>query len=153
MAYIHLGPYSYSNFGMISVNFGNKNDLETELISKTNAVASNLCFKSFPKLESYLYIASRYCFFKISFLVSPIKKVFKKCAVPRKLGRSCPKFGLLISPSNVFPSFASWQRYRWINSRNALKLLKSKRRRLRIKDYSVENLKWQTKGGDNDAKI
>jgi hypothetical protein len=44
---------------MNSVIFGNKKGIKRELISKINAVGSNLSFKSFPKLASYLYIARR----------------------------------------------------------------------------------------------
>lgn len=51
---------------MDSITFGNKKGIRSEILSKINAVASNLAFKSFPKLESYLYIANRY-----SYLESP----------------------------------------------------------------------------------
>ena len=81
---IHSTFLATSILEMNSVNFGNKKGIRREIISKTNAVASNLCFKSFPKLQSILYIASRVLFSKISFLVFPSQKGIKKCAVPQK---------------------------------------------------------------------
>jgi len=72
---------------MNSVTFGNKNGIRREIISKTNAVASNSCFKSFPKLESYLYIANRLLFFKIPFLISLLKKVLKNALGPKMATR------------------------------------------------------------------
>ena len=58
MEYIHSTFLATLILETNSVNFGNKKGIRREIISKTNAVASNLCFKSFPKLESILYIAS-----------------------------------------------------------------------------------------------
>ncbi len=74
---IHTTFLATSILEINSVNFGNKKGIRSELFSKINAVGSNLSFKSFPKLESYLYIASRVLFLKILTLVSFLKKVFK----------------------------------------------------------------------------